>query len=156
MEDQVLKTSDHSHVPDTRQSEKRVALSEIRMKAVNSNSPARRIIRSTTASMSTTAAVEMANYELLSRNVRRLRSNNNSTPTLPTELAGFVLCDEYTKTIKGEKFLLFDNGDAVNRIMIFATRDNLAFLVHCDDWYMDGTFDVTPPLFKQVYTIHGN
>lgn len=155
VEENVVKVSDHCHAADARQSEKKVALSELRMKAVNSNSPPRRIIRATTAKMDTTSAVEMRSYQTLSRNIRRIRSNARITPTLPTSLTDLLLDDRYTKTIKGDNFVLYDNKEKVNRIIIFGTKENLTFLIHCDDWYMDGTFNITPPMFKQVYTIHG-
>lgn len=145
----------HSHAADARQSEKRVALSEIRMKAVNSNSPPRRIIRATTAKISNTSAVAMSSYNTLSRSIRRIRSKANTTPTIANTLSELVLIDPYNKTAKGDNFILFDDEGEMNRIIILGTKENLAFLVHCDDWYMDGTFSITPPLFKQVYTIHG-
>ncbi len=65
------------------------------------------------------------------------------------------LTDPFTRTVKGDLFLLHDNNADVNRVVIFCTKENLAFLNHCDDWYMDGTFDITPAMFNQVYTIHG-
>ena len=40
------------------------------------------------------------------------------------------------------------------RILIFATSQNLQTLALSKTWYGDGTFDVTPPLFAQLYTIH--
>ncbi|XP_031327714.1 uncharacterized protein LOC116158974 [Photinus pyralis] len=55
-----------------------------------------------------------------------------------------------------EPFLLFDNGpDTEHRILIFSTQRNLELLERCEHWYADGTFKTTPPLFTQVYTIHG-
>ncbi len=40
-------------------------------------------------------------------------------------------------------------------MLIFATADNLAELARCDHWFADGTFSASPPLFKQLYTVHG-
>ena len=59
----------------------------------------------------------------------------------------------------GEQFLqvdtnIYNNIDG-NRIIIFGTTDGLQFLTNCDDWFMDGTFDVAPPQFAQLYTVHG-
>lgn len=136
-------------------SEKRVVLSELRMKAVNSNSPPRCIIRGVTAKVDIATAVQLPNYNTLSRNVRCIRSRANALPAIPKTLTELVLTERFCKTVKGDDFVLFDNKDGINRIVMFGTRENLIFLKHCDDWYMDGTFDISPPLFKQVYTIHG-
>lgn len=40
-------------------------------------------------------------------------------------------------------------------MIIFTTNTNLSFLCYCEEWYMDGTFDVVPTIFNQLYTIHG-
>ncbi|KAJ6640393.1 hypothetical protein Bhyg_13144 [Pseudolycoriella hygida] len=97
----------------------------------------------------------MKSYETLSRNVRRIRQKGNSLPSVPVTLADFILPEEYMVTLEGQQFLLHDNEDPFRRTMIFATKENISFLAHCDEWYMDGTFDICPPLFSQLYTIHG-
>jgi hypothetical protein len=49
---------------------------------------------------------------------------------------------------------LYDNGqDAKNRVIAFATEDNLRLLAEAHTFFMDGTFDTAPPLFKQICTI---
>lgn len=53
-----------------------------------------------------------------------------------------------------QRFLLSDNGpDADERIIIFATDQLLQLLDTAKEWSMDGTFDVAPPLFKQLYVV---
>lgn len=155
VEENVVGKTDHSHAGDARNKEKRIALSEIRQKAAQSNSPPRRVIRSATAAISTEAAIEMSKYESLARNVRRIRQKANTTPAQPQSLAELTIDGEFAQTIKGDSFVLYDNEDAANRIVMFTTKDNLNFMIMCDDLYMDGTFAITPPLFKQVYSIHG-
>ena len=41
----------------------------------------------------------------------------------------------------------------VNGSIMFAADEGLRWLADCPDWYLDGTFKVAPPLFKQVFTI---
>ncbi|CAN7940556.1 unnamed protein product, partial [Ixodes pacificus] len=55
----------------------------------------------------------------------------------------------------GEGFLLHDteSGDS-DRIIVFATTENIKKLGDSTLWFADGTFKVFP-LFYQVYTIHG-
>lgn len=151
----VIKQTDHSHAGDARQIQVREANSFIRQKAAESHSPPRRIIREATARMSKEAAIRLAKYETLSRNVCRNRRKENKTPHEPKVLAELKICGEFSRTIKDELFVLYDNKDGENRIIMFCTRDNLNFMAMCDDLYMDGTFDAAPLLFKQLYTIHG-
>ena len=40
-------------------------------------------------------------------------------------------------------------------MLIFGTRQSLDFLSNSSNWFMDGTFKVSPPQFKQLYTVHG-
>jgi hypothetical protein len=58
-----------------------------------------------------------------------------------------------------ETFLVFDSADLSTetreRLIIFSTERNLNLLNQCDHWFGDGTFKLTPPLFSQIYTIHG-
>lgn len=75
---------------------------------------------------------------------------------IPQTLAELKIDGVFAQTSNGDNFVLFDNEDEQKRIVIFATKANLKFLLGCVDWYMDGTFSMTPPLFKQIYTIHGN
>ena len=39
---------------------------------------------------------------------------------------------------------------------MWSTPENLRVLALCSVWLSDGTFKVTPPLFMQLYTIHGS
>jgi hypothetical protein len=66
-----------------------------------------------------------------------------------------IVTEKYQKTDKGEQFVLFDSKDK-DRILMFATRCNLDFLIKTQEWFMDGTFKIVPKLFCQLFTIHGN
>ena len=54
-----------------------------------------------------------------------------------------------------EHFLWDDSGrEDPDRILIFATQRNIDILNEIHDWYCDGTFSISPSLFRQVFTIH--
>ena len=42
----------------------------------------------------------------------------------------------------------------VTKIIFFTTEENLRLFGSNNDWYMDDTFDIFPPIFKHVYSIH--
>ncbi|XP_076043775.1 uncharacterized protein LOC143026876 [Oratosquilla oratoria] len=51
-----------------------------------------------------------------------------------------------------EKFLLADSGQEDNRIIIYGRESWIHYLVE-STWFMDGTFNIAPILFFQVYCI---
>lgn len=84
------------------------------------------------------------------RNILNNRKRNN-IDTKPVN-------DSYEtlKTLRNESFCLHDSGPlGKNRLIMFATKENLLHLKHSDFWIADGTFKVAPPTFCQLYVIHG-
>ncbi|CAF1402788.1 unnamed protein product [Rotaria sordida] len=60
--------------------------------------------------------------------------------------------------LRAEPFLLIDEFYGNNnqeRMLIFATDWSLSFLSACSRWHSDGTFNVTPLRFEQVYVVCG-
>ena len=74
-------------------------------------------------------------------------------PNLPTQREDIVLEGVYTKTMDGKDFLAFDSQPQ-NRIVGYATADNLRLLCESTDVQCDGTFKTAPKLFHQLYTLH--
>ncbi|CAF0869389.1 unnamed protein product [Rotaria sordida] len=82
-----------------------------------------------------------------------------ATPTLPTSI-DFDIPSKYKRTTNGERYLLNDrvqhrDGKVINRIILFATDEQLRTLFTCSHILLDGTFDSSPPHFDQIYSIHG-
>ena len=66
-----------------------------------------------------------------------------------------MIPNEFQTTDRGDQFLLYDSGVGdVNRILLFATDQGINLLSTSDNWFGDGTFDVSPDIFFQVYTVH--
>jgi hypothetical protein len=57
-------------------------------------------------------------------------------------------------TYKGEKFFFGKYGNIKKLVFILTTEQNLLLLQKYNDWYSDGTFDVSAKLFKQLFTIN--
>jgi hypothetical protein len=72
------------------------------------------------------------------------------TSKLPTTQQNIILEGQWIPTTTGEEFLLFDDGDD-NRIITFATSQNLIDLANAETLYCDRT---CPSQFHQIYTIH--
>ncbi|KAK3922325.1 PKS-NRPS hybrid synthetase [Frankliniella fusca] len=88
-------------------------------------------------------------------------------PTNPKSIRDLKdLPPEFMNTLSGDLFVVYDSyeeqegsddeDDPVeDRIIVFATKDNLKKLGRSLTWFTDGTFMVCPSLFTQLFTIHG-
>ena len=66
----------------------------------------------------------------------------------------FQIPDPYNLSSTGNQFIFYDNGRQ-DRLNIFGTTESIGFIEDSHDWFMDGTFSVTPRGFAQLYTFHG-
>ena len=108
------------------------------------------------ADQATSAPVEICtgfgNPDSVKRSLRRERARY--MPKNPTSLSDLTLDGEWTTTIDGDQFLLHDSGEeSESRMLVFGTEQGLRRLASSDSWFMDGTFDVTPLLFTQLYRV---
>lgn len=77
------------------------------------------------------------------------------TPPLPT-CCTFDIPEVYQTLANGEKFLLSDISlGRKKRLLLFGSPTQLEILFDSSVISIDGTFSATPPLFDQVFTIHG-
>lgn len=87
---------------------------------------------------------KLPDRENLKKSIRRTRRKN--LPPNPKTLAELGDIPElYRRTATGDNFFLFDSKDEINdgRVLVFATRRNLAVLGECYTWSADGTFKVS-------------
>ena len=60
----------------------------------------------------------------------------------------------WTKTASGEEFLIAEDGQGEQKIIICATDRNVILLCETKTIYVDGTFETCPRLFYQAFKIH--
>lgn len=152
--DKFILKNEHNHAPDSRVLEKAKYIDDVKFEAKTTNRRPREIIPLANANLDHATLAITPNTALLRRTIKRAR-NETIVKKNPTTLDEFEVTDEFAYTKKNESFLLADNNDNSNRIIMFGTKENLKFLSKCEEIQMDGTFDVAPPLFKQLYTIFG-
>lgn len=133
--------------------------------AKNTKQPIRQVIIESIHDVKKATLAQLPSQKVMARTINRYR-RLPGVPKNPQSLSELKFPEEYRMTARKEPFLLYDSMEAEmlevdelevvrNRTIIFSTRDNLKFLANCDGIFMDGTFSVTPPLFSQLYTIHG-
>lgn len=95
------------------------------------------------------------NLESTKRSLRRERSRH--MPRDPANIEDIIIEGQWSTTGQGglgEIFLLHDNGiGSDERVIVFATRNNLRYLCEADTWFVDGNFAMAPRHFAQVYVL---
>lgn len=145
------------HPPDARKVSRKGVMTNIKRMASSTSLAARDIITESLRDVKKATIAVVPPMKQLANRISKIRQDPKM-PKNPNSLSELVLSEDYCTSENGESFILHDTGvdDAVNRVIIFGTKTNLTFLTRCEELFMDGTFSITPPLFKQVYTIHGN
>lgn len=154
-------TKEHIHASQTEEVTVQKVRASLKRKAVEqpATHPAT-LIREELQGLPNDAIAALPERQTLRRLVNRSRAVVR--PANPRDIADLHLVPPYTNTISGQRFLLHDNmpidndeQPVRNRTVIFATDENLRYLFASDMWYIDGTFQVVPNMFYQLWTVHG-
>lgn len=143
------------HEPDPEHEECLLAYNESKRLAEETNDIPRTIISKVNLNVDSVAAVQLIRPHNMRQIINRVRKQN-------VERVNFVfreeidIPDELKKTIKSELLFLWDESGKTDplRVIIFSTTINIDKLDECQEWYVDGTFEVSPLLFKQVITVN--
>ena len=152
--------NDHTHPGNAAKVEILHSLTNLRECAGNTQDPTAQVVTVATNNLTQAAQGALSHLENLKRTVHHQRVVNLAALANPASLADLQIPLEYTQYEKHprvfENFLLFDSGppSGDDRFLIFSTERNLD-LLRSSEWLMDGTFDTAPPLFTQIYSIHG-
>ena len=93
----------------------------------------------------------------LQRLVERSRKIPEPSPcTKKSHRAGYIIPDSCKITVDGKRFLLYDEPGCDDRIIVFATDRSLDVVKDCNVLLCDGTFDITPAPFYQMYSFHAS
>lgn len=148
----------HSHAGKARKVGKQRVMSKLKELAKTTQEPATVLIAESVQGEQKSTLASLPSTKQMAKTVQRQRKGPGF-PKNPNNLAELQLNDEYRVTKSGENFILFDSGvdDEIvdDRTIIFGTNGNIEFMAKCEEIFMDGTFSVSPPLFSQVYIIHG-
>jgi hypothetical protein len=141
---------DHNHLP---RPDKLVAdnyVDEMIERAEQTSEPPRTIISKIQKDMPLELATVIPSDRNLTQAIQRVRRNKyGKAPQSRSEIdfSGLESAD-------GEPFLLDDSGeDDEDRVLVFGTQKNLKVLKQNLEWFIDGTFEVAPDIYKQLFTI---
>ena len=89
--------------------------------AINSRDAPHYIVSCPSMRVSGAAAVKLPSVANMKRTMCNRRAEKNAGPALPNSHLDLIILEEFTKTIKGDLFLVYDSGPTNGRILIFAT-----------------------------------
>jgi hypothetical protein len=153
----IVSSSNNDHNPnaDAAQLEANKVMQKIKEVAENTRDPPHFIVSQASAGLGNAVAAKLPSVNNIKQAVRNVRVRKNVTSAIPRLREEIIFPEEFTVTENGDHFLLYDSGPRNDRILIFSTARNINLLATAQHWYADGTFKVVPPLFLQLYTIHG-
>lgn len=145
---------DHNHEPIHSAGEVIEARTQTAHAAKQTVNTTHDIVATGVSQLSDHAITSLPNLQNLKRTVQRIRQKHQNPLPLPTKRDSLVIDPIFTKTNRDRTFLQFDSGPTDQRILIFSTKKQLKMLKDGSHIYLDGTFDVVPELYFQLYTIH--
>lgn len=155
-DEQFVVTKEHSfHTPDARRLGRAEALDSLKRKASESVEVPRNLISKVMKPLDIATAAVMPSMTSLRRTIHRVRASDINCPTQPNSLDELIVPEKY-KICDNEPFLIHDSEAGNDRILIFSTPRALNLLKRIEIMLVDGTFDIVPPLFTQLYTLQGN
>ena len=137
--------------PDRHWTEVAMETSKFRERARRSHTKPRKLYSDLVQSLPTEVTGFMPAHHNMAKIARRQRKLHLPTPKSREEID---LEAYFANGALRPEYVLFDSGrEDRNRIIIFKAED-FQYLRQANNWIMDGTFQICPALFTQLYTIH--
>ncbi|XP_041372748.1 uncharacterized protein LOC121386019 [Gigantopelta aegis] len=150
----VLRVTNHSHDADVASVQANKLKENLKAKAATTRGTPGQLISDTTLFTTVDVRAALGNTDALKRTLRRQKAKHH--PKNPSSTANLTIDDDCTTTggDNPRPFLFYDNGaDSRSRMLVFGSDTALQHLAKADIWMMDGTFDVAPHIFAQLYVI---
>uniref|UniRef100_A0A914W7H6 MULE transposase domain-containing protein n=1 Tax=Plectus sambesii TaxID=2011161 RepID=A0A914W7H6_9BILA len=158
-----------NHIASAAKVEGVKAVAGMKRRAVEVMESTTAVVEKTRRDVSVAAMAHLPSKQSSARYVRRWRLEALAAPRLPISAEELVIPEMYKTYARqnpsgrmsflAEPFLRYDSKDDEgyeegNRCIFFASDRGLEMLEAAKEIYADGTFDITPGLFAQFYTVH--
>ncbi|CAF3339026.1 unnamed protein product [Rotaria socialis] len=143
----------HNHPGNPVSTEIRIFEEKNCHRALNSNEATQNVIDYCLTNLSDHAVARVPDFKHVKRNIRNHRVKKD-LPEIPHDKTFNVIPDKLTTTKRNSLFLQFDSDPGNDRIIIFASAEQLQLLESGEQLLVDGTFKVTPSIFYQLYAMH--
>ena len=99
--------------------------------------------RQLTNELPSSAALRMRFFRMRQKSMPKIPSTNDFSIPVP-----------YSNTARNTRFLLANISNQSNRLILFASNEDLVSISRSDTVYGDGTFASCPRQFQQLYSLH--
>ncbi|KAK9731441.1 hypothetical protein QE152_g13671 [Popillia japonica] len=147
---EITKSTEHNHFAETAKCEAKEASNRMKEVAQQLELSTQGVVAEVPRGLSLAVTAQLPSVSSLNKNCSKSSERATGCARKSKKFP-----EDYKRTTDGELFLLFDSGPEEQRILLFSTQRNLSFMEQCGHWFADGTFKSAPPLFSQIYTIHG-
>ena len=131
----------HNHSASAAHADIRLFQDKIRSRAMNNNESTQNVIDNCLRNVSDQMVARLPNFKYMKRNIQRQRQQND-LPQLPLDKNFNIIPAPLTTTLRNDNFLQFDSGPGDNRLLIFASINQLEILESTEEILIDGTFKV--------------
>ena len=144
----VVSSTDHTHEPDFNWTKGQLLRHNIKSNAKSSRGRPNQIVTSVLSKAGDVeAAISAGTKDSLRQVVRRVQRGDRPKNPPSIEQIPVPFPNEYAE------YLIYDNEDLSNRIIIFASDAGLELLGSSEKWFMDGTYFTCPSQFEQLFII---
>ena len=154
----VAFNNDHYHAPDLAKNAALKIMDKIKSKAKETVEKPHQILQGVCQEMNIDNAANLPSISNQKRQIRSVRKGKENAET--SDGLGVIRTVDSRRFLEnGEDFLLFNSFEhraekEKNQMIILGTFKSLEILKESDHWFADGTFDIAPNAYYQVYTIH--
>lgn len=142
----VVQPGEHSHVGDTIQTQANALVAKVK-EAASSHVATRTILGEQLRDLENDVLARLPKRSCMERTMRREKKKTNAVTPNPRNI-NFEIPAEY------EDIIMYDSGQDDNeRILAIGNHDVLRY-AQSTLWLGDGTFEIVPTLFFQLYTVH--
>ena len=131
----------HNHSASAAHADIRLFQDKIRSRVMNNNESTQNVIDNCLRNVSDQMVARLPNFKYIKRNIQRQRQQND-LPQLPLDKNFNIIPAPLTTILRNDNFLQFDSGPDDNRLLIFASINQLEILESTEEILIDGTFKV--------------
>ena len=150
----VTVTKQHNHEPEPERLACHEVIDLLKQQAVITNDNPRSLIKRAQTGLTDESSSKMRRHRNLTAMINRKRNKKADHGLNALSIAETEVPELLKVTYKDQKFYYGKYGSDNKLVFIFTTEQNLQLLQKYTDWYADGTFDVSPKLFKQLFTVN--
>ena len=141
----LVKVTEHNHAAEASRVEVAKNIKLLKERAQQTNDQTTQVIQSIAAYSLQEVCQCLPSYDALHQTVKRIQCIDLSAEL--TSLESLIIPEYMRKTLNGLEFLVRDTTVGNERVLIFLTFDNIAYLAQSPFWIMDGTFKTVSTIF---------